>query len=440
MAVDNIGLIVPPTGQLHQGNEDGEAHVIHSKDQNQATATICESSHILSDRGAMDMAQGLRASTTIHGLVMTRATSRNQQCQSMWERSSCDDAAMRDSDDEESEMLCGFEDICSTEGEGENGWECLDEMTERERRQRIEYILGDGTLPAEIRDCVLQELVPCNVSTSYIEQVQDFQRSLSYTSHFIAKRINPQDAQRETQSASPKHLQLWTRTLSKDETLPTEVSAIQTMIPCVEQPGYDAALAAIRRGLEAAQDLAAPGDTSHPSPYEHAFLYPGIRELTVLDPWPPEGSRSSAESAAGGASAAPMVNRSVYRGNADQPRWKSRHSAPGHDLNASDARVVTPSEFSKSQIRGLMEESIMKDCVLDLVAKGLIRDQHDAIDVNDAEVFRVVVKNLLGRLKSAWEVASTEGSAQRQHQLAEGMLYLLQGSGVAADVFMSEGD
>jgi hypothetical protein len=150
----------------------------------------------------------------------------------------------------------GSDEEASTEGEEGNGWEYLDEMTDQERRQRIDSILGDATLSPEIRDRMLQELMPCNVSVSHMEQVQGFHRFLSNRSSFAADQINPQDAQREAPSANPEQLQLWTRIVSQYETLPTEASQILGMIPCVVQPGYDAALAEIRRDLEAAEDLA----------------------------------------------------------------------------------------------------------------------------------------------------------------------------------------
>jgi hypothetical protein len=120
------------------------------------------------------------------------------------------------------------------------------------------------------------------------------------------------------------------------------------------------------------------------------------------------------------------------------PILEDGRGAPDSDVNASGGRVVTPTDL-EPQV-GLLGDSIKKDCVRDLMAEGLILDQDDPIDINDAKVFRVVVSHMLGRLKSSLEVACTNGSVLQQQQLAEGMLHLLQGSGVAADAVMSEGD
>jgi hypothetical protein len=165
-----------------------------------------------------------------------------------------------------------------------------DDITDRQRSQWIQAILQAGTQTAEARGQLLDQLVCCIASLTYMVQWLELQRQLFFLSRFLAEQIIPRDEPWPAQMSNLEHLQRqsWTRIISGYETLPAEASAIQEMIPCISPPTYTAQLAQFRLHLTAAVNLANLG---HGHEENIEFPRNSHRPTIVANPPQPHGLR-----------------------------------------------------------------------------------------------------------------------------------------------------
>jgi hypothetical protein len=224
-----------------------------------------------------------------------------------------------------------------------------DDITNRQRSQWIQAILQAGTQTAEARGQLLDQLVRCIASLTYMVQWQALQRQLFFLSLFLAQQIIQRDEPWPAQMPNREHpqRQSWIRVLSEYETLPTEAS-IHEMIPCISPPTYAAQLAQFRLHLTAAVDLANLGPG-------HEIPRNSRRPAVAANPAPSHGLRHERRIQAQAGENAPKLPRNFPQDAAlEAPARSPQAHHPGIEIPRNSHRPAVAANPAPSH--GLRHE------------------------------------------------------------------------------------